>query len=203
MAYIKAVSDQPITRFDHVVVAVMGKFSLEPVGGLARATASNRIRHDDEVFRRIERLPGRKQIVGEARAQPIRAGASVALQEQYAIDDLARCIAPCRSKRAVVELQLGQRLAGPEHIVRDDEVALLIIRPSLGDLSGISRHLRVLGLLSSHDRGYPRPEKAVVRATNYRIFAPRCCRVSRVRGCAMAAQRRADRPLTTRPNCLA
>src|SRR5580693_9232209 len=83
MAYIKAVSDQPITRFDHVVVAVMGKFSLEPVGGLARATASNRIRHDDEVFRRIERLPGRKQLVGEARAQPIRAGASVALQEQY------------------------------------------------------------------------------------------------------------------------
>src|SRR6202030_4743543 len=83
MAYIKAVSDQPITRFDHVVVAVMGKFSLEPVGGLARATASNRIRHDDEVFRRIERLPGRKQLVGEARAQPIRAGASVALQEPF------------------------------------------------------------------------------------------------------------------------
>src|ERR1700732_655423 len=78
MAYIKAVSDQPITRFDHVVVAVMRKFSLEPVGGLARATASNRIRHDDEVFRRIERLPGRKQLVVETRAQPIRAGASVA-----------------------------------------------------------------------------------------------------------------------------
>jgi hypothetical protein len=33
-------------------------------------------------------------------------------------------------------------------------------------------------------------------------FAPRCCRVSRARGCAMAAQRRADRPLNTRPNCL-
>ena len=40
-------------------------------------------------------------------------------------------------------------------------------------------------------------------STNYRIFAPRCCRVSRARGCAMAAQRRADRPLNTRPNCLA
>src|ERR1700719_34758 len=93
MAYIKAVSDQPITRFDHVVVAVMGKFSLEPVGGLARATASNRIRHDDEVFRRIERLPGRKQLVGEARAQPIRAGASVALQEQCCP---ARVL-PCKS----------------------------------------------------------------------------------------------------------
>src|SRR5580693_760733 len=164
MAYIKAVSDQPITRFDHVVVAVMGKFSLEPVGGLARTTASNRIRHNDEVFRRIERLPGRKQLVGEARAQPVRAGASVALQEQYAIYDLARCIAPCRSKCEVVELQLGQHLAVPEHIIRDDKVALLIIRPSLGSVSGISRHLRVLRFRSSQDRGSPRPEKAVVRA---------------------------------------
>src|SRR5271157_787020 len=161
----KAFGDQPIAGLDHVMIAVMRKFPLEPVGGLARSATPDRVRHDDEVFRRIERLPGSKELVCEARAQPIGTGAGVALQKQHPVDDLARAVALCRSKGAVVQLQLGQCLADAERIVPDDEVTLLIIRPSSSlasrdGVSGISRHLRVLRFGSGDDRGYRYPEKA-------------------------------------------
>jgi hypothetical protein len=83
------------------------KFPLQAVRGLARPATANRIRHDNEVLCRVERLPGGKQLVGEARTQPICAGAGIALQKQHAINDLSRGIALCRAKSVVVELQLG------------------------------------------------------------------------------------------------
>jgi hypothetical protein len=103
----KAFGDQPIARLNHVMVSVMWKFPLEPVGGLARSATPDRVRHDDEVVCRIERLAGRKQLVGEARTQPIRAGASIALQKQHPVDDPSCCVALCRPKGAVMELQFG------------------------------------------------------------------------------------------------
>ena len=153
MGNIETFADQPIAGLDHVIVAVVREFPFETVGGLARSATTDRVRHDHEVFRGIERLPGRKQLVGEARAQPIGTGAGVALQQQHPVDDLARGIVFCRSKGAVVEFQLGQRLAVPEHIVADDVVALVIIRPAStfakrGGVSGMSRHLRVLDFTS-------------------------------------------------------
>jgi len=103
----EAFGDQPIAGLDHVIIAVMRKFPLEPVGGLARSAATDGVRHDHKVLRGIERLPRSKELVGEARAQPIGTGAGVALQQQHAVDDLARSIAFCRPEGAVVKLQLG------------------------------------------------------------------------------------------------
>jgi hypothetical protein len=71
--------DQPIAGLDHVMVAVVREFALQPVGGLAGSAAADRVRHDDKVLRGIERLAGRKQLVGEARAQPIGPSAGVTL----------------------------------------------------------------------------------------------------------------------------
>src|SRR6516162_10090340 len=98
MGDIEAFGDQPIAGFDHVMVAVVRKFPLEPVGGLARSATPDRVRHDHEILRRIERLAGGEQLVCKARAQPIGTGAGVALQQQHAVDDLARSVSLCRSK---------------------------------------------------------------------------------------------------------
>src|SRR6266446_9761084 len=56
MGDIEALGDQLIARFDHVIVPVVWKVPLKPVRGLARSAAPDRVRHDDEVLRRIERL---------------------------------------------------------------------------------------------------------------------------------------------------
>jgi hypothetical protein len=99
--------DQPIAAFDHVVIAVVRKLPFEPVRGLAGAAAADRVRHDHEVLRRIERLPWCEQLVGKTWTQPIGAGAGIALQQQHAVDYPARGVALCRSQGAVVEFQLG------------------------------------------------------------------------------------------------
>src|SRR5262249_5937814 len=131
----KTFGDQPVTALDHVMVAVVRKSALEPVRGLARTATSERVLHDHKIFRRIKWLPRSEKLVGEARAQPVGAGAGVALQQQYAVDDLAGGVALCPSQGAVMQLQLGQGLAAAKHIVADDEVGLLIIRPA-GSLGG-------------------------------------------------------------------
>jgi len=107
MSDIEAFGDQPIAGLDHVMIAVMREFPLEPVGGLARSATPERVRHDHKILRRIERLARSKELVGEARAQPIGTRAGVALQQQHAVDDLARSIAFRRPEGAVVKLQLG------------------------------------------------------------------------------------------------
>jgi len=96
--------DQPIAALDHVTVAVTGEISSKPVGGLGRSAAPDRVRHDHEILCRVERLMRPKELVGEARTQPIGAGPGVTLQQQHAVDDLARGVAPRRPKGAVVEL---------------------------------------------------------------------------------------------------
>ena len=56
MRDIEAFGDQPVPGFDHVVIAVVRKLPPEPVGRLARPAAPDRVRHDHEVFSRVERL---------------------------------------------------------------------------------------------------------------------------------------------------
>src|SRR5262249_45069064 len=93
--------DQPIAALDQVMITVTWKFPLEPVGGLARAAPSECILHDDEILRRIERLTRAKELVSKARTQPIRTGAGVPLQQQYAIDNLAFGVVLSSAQRPV------------------------------------------------------------------------------------------------------
>jgi hypothetical protein len=79
---------------------------MSPLDGLldpSRSTASCMITK----YRRIERLAGCKELAGKARAQPAGAGAGVAPQQQHAVDCLAYWIAPRRSRRTIMQLQLG------------------------------------------------------------------------------------------------
>ena len=79
-----------------------GGISPEPVRRLARPAAPDRVRHDDEICRRIERLARHEQFVGEARAQPVGAGAGIALQQQHAV-----VILPAASRFAVPRCDSG------------------------------------------------------------------------------------------------
>src|SRR5271165_3265264 len=64
----ETLGDQSIAGVDHVMIAVMRKISPEPVGGFARSPTPDRVLHDHEILRRIERLTRSEQLVGEARA---------------------------------------------------------------------------------------------------------------------------------------
>src|SRR6516162_2418656 len=153
MGDIETLGNQPIAALDHVTVAVMGEVPAKPVGGLARPAAPERVLHDYEVLRRIERLARPEELVGEARTPPIDASPGVALQQQHAVDDLARRVPPCGAQRAVMELQLGQGLAAAEYVVPDDEVAFMVIRPfCVVCAHRISPCLRVLACSISRNR---------------------------------------------------
>ena len=61
--------DQSILRVDHVDVIIAGKFRLQAIGGLRASAVPERVRHDDEIFRRVERLASAEQLSGESRRQ--------------------------------------------------------------------------------------------------------------------------------------
>jgi len=42
------IGDEPVGAVDHVVISVVWEIAFEPVGGLARAAATEGVRDDDE-----------------------------------------------------------------------------------------------------------------------------------------------------------
>src|SRR6266851_6727949 len=129
MSDLEPIGEEPVGAVDHVTVPVMRKIALEPVGGLARTAATEGVGDDDEVSLRIHSLSVLEQLVGQGRSQPVGAGAGVALQQQYAVDDLACGITLRRAESPVVQFELRQGLAAGEFVVRDDEVALSVVGP--------------------------------------------------------------------------
>jgi hypothetical protein len=83
---------------------------------------------------RIERLTRAIQLVSKRGAQPIGAGASVALQQQHAVDDLSRRIAPRRAHRAAMQPELRQYLTAREAVILDDKIGFPVIRPVDGGI---------------------------------------------------------------------
>ena len=77
----------------------------------------------------VQRLSVLEQLFRQARSQPVGAGAGIALQQQHAVDDLAGGVALGRAEGAVVQSQLRQGLAAGECVVRDREIALLVVGP--------------------------------------------------------------------------
>ncbi len=89
MRDVEPLRDHPVHAVDHVVVTVMRKIALEPVRRLAGATAAKRIWDNDEVSAGIQRLALLEQLIGQGWPQPVCPGTGIALQQQYAVDDLA------------------------------------------------------------------------------------------------------------------
>ena len=129
MAHIEAFGDQPVFRVDDVAIAVVREFSAQPVARLARSAAADPVRQDNEVFGGIERLARAEQFVAERRPQPVGADAARAVEQEHPVDDAAGSIAFLGAKRAVVKLELGQRLTIGEAEIFEHEIALAQIRP--------------------------------------------------------------------------
>ena len=129
MSDFEPLGDHPVPAVDHVVIAVVREATLESVGRLARTAATECVGDNDEVSSGIQRLSVSKQFVGQSWSQPIGARTRIALQQQYAVDDFTGGIALRRAKDAVVQFQLRERLAAGEFVVRDDEIALLVVGP--------------------------------------------------------------------------
>ena len=141
MADPEPLGDEPIAAVDHVAVAVVREFAPQPVGRLRRPAAADRVLHDEEILRGVERLARPVQLVGQRRAQPIGAGAGIALQQQHAVDDLAGRIAPRHAHRAVMQPQFRQHLAAGEDVIPDDVIVFPVVRPAGRGIVGRHRCL--------------------------------------------------------------
>ena len=68
-------------------------------------------------------LAGAEQLAGEVPSGELAAGAAGAVHHQHGVADDAAFVLPRLPERPVVDAQLGQRLAGGELKVLEDEVA--------------------------------------------------------------------------------
>ena len=98
MGDLEPVGDQLMHTVDHVVITVVREIAFEPVGGLARAAAAERVGDVYEIASGIQRLSVLEQLFGQSRSQPVGAGAGIALQQQHAVDDLAGGVALGRTE---------------------------------------------------------------------------------------------------------
>src|SRR5258706_4708769 len=85
---------------------------------------TNAIREDQEILRRIERLPGAEKLTGEFRADELRTAPSGAMQDEYRIAHHPVLVAPRLSDGAVMNPQLGQHVAGGELKIPECEIPL-------------------------------------------------------------------------------
>src|SRR5215510_3230035 len=122
MAHVEMLGHQTVLRHHDVVVTIVRKLGAQAITRLRRSAASDAVRHDDEIFRRIERLAGAEQLVAERGPQPVGPAAAGPVQQDYAVDDFARRIALFRSERPVVQLELREYFATGKDEVLDDEV---------------------------------------------------------------------------------
>jgi hypothetical protein len=83
---------------------------------LAGLAGAERVGKDDEVAVRVERLAGAEQLAGERGVEHAGAAARGAVQHEHRL-------AGRLAERRVVQLQLGQHLAGVEAEVLRDPVA--------------------------------------------------------------------------------
>jgi hypothetical protein len=65
MADLEPFGDQSVRAVDHIVISVVRELALEPVRGLARTATTERVRDDNEVSPRIQRLPVLEQLIGQ------------------------------------------------------------------------------------------------------------------------------------------
>src|SRR5262245_22723353 len=81
--------------------------------------------HDDVEFGGVERLAGPEQFACEDRVLKIRPAAGRSMQNQDGVANHTLLVALRLTQRAVMNLQLRQRLAGIEPKILDDEIPRL------------------------------------------------------------------------------
>src|SRR5579884_1522416 len=120
-------------QIDHVGVLVMRKLRAQAVAGLCRLAVSDIVWKHDEVFAGIQQLARPEELSSKVRSNELLARSAGAVQNHHRIGHVTGAIFLWRSEAGVVDLDLGQRLAGLELVVLDGEVALVRRRGLLGD----------------------------------------------------------------------
>jgi len=113
----QAFRHQPVLRVDHVLGVVLGESCLETVGRLRRPAVADRVRQDDVIFARIERLARAEQLAREGRCQHAAGGPAGPMQDQHRL-------AGRFTDGRVGEAELGHHFAGVKFEVPCDPFAL-------------------------------------------------------------------------------
>jgi len=113
---------QEVLQRHHVGVSILREPHAKPVARLARLAVSEVVRQNDEVLLRVEQLALAEQPAGIALREKGAAGAARSVQDQDGVADHAVGILPRCTQRAVVDPDLGQRLAALEREVPGHEI---------------------------------------------------------------------------------
>src|SRR3989442_12029195 len=102
----------------------------QPVARLAGFAGPDRIRKNDVVAARIQRLAAAEQFSAQLRGKKTPAGTSRTMQHENRIADVACRIAFRRAESDVMEAQLREFLAGLEREAGHIPVAFKLLRPA-------------------------------------------------------------------------
>jgi hypothetical protein len=124
MVDVQIVDEHLVLRADHVVVGVARELHAEAVRRLAGLAVADVVGEDDEIPGNVERLARAEEDVGEDGVEQGVSAAAGAVQQQDGIVSVALGVAVQRPEREVVEVHIGERLAGAEAEVMDVEASV-------------------------------------------------------------------------------
>lgn len=120
MVHPEAFGEEPMLQADHVVVGVARELHPEAVARLGRRPVADAVGQDDVVLRRVEKLAGAEQLVGELRLQELCSASTRAVQDQDRVAHDALGVLLGRAQRPIVQPHLLERLPAREaHVPRD------------------------------------------------------------------------------------
>lgn len=119
MIHSESVGQQSILRFDHVEVTIMRQFCVHPIAWLTRFSVTDPVGQDDEKFRRVEWLIFSKKFARELRPDELRSAPGCPVQDQHRVRRFALGIFIHLAKRAIMNPQFRQRLAGSKSEIAD------------------------------------------------------------------------------------
>jgi hypothetical protein len=117
----ESLGDEPVLREHHVVVVVARELRAQAVGRLRGVAGADRVGKDEEVLRRVERLPRAEQLAREWRRQHADSRPGRAVQDEHRL-------AGRRTNGRVVDSQRRNHLAGVKAKVGRSPVRFLRCR---------------------------------------------------------------------------
>jgi UTP--glucose-1-phosphate uridylyltransferase len=141
--------EQLVIRLHHIVVAIFRKMRAHPVAGLGGSAVADSVRHDDEIFRRVNRLPFAEEFTAEAsRIEGLtRAASAVHDDDGFGGRRIADGV--------VMQLQLGQRFTVVKMKIVDDVIPFDRFR-IIGSAAGQREYEKSGGFLHKSDYGRKR-----------------------------------------------
>ena len=107
----QAFGEEAVLGFDHVAIAVFGKFGVKAVAGFAGFAVADAIRENQVIVSGVEELAFAEKFAGKFRAEEIAAVPGCAVEDQDGVANDSFVVTARCSQGAVMDSQIGQDFA--------------------------------------------------------------------------------------------